>query len=296
MTKQNYSCENSDSCSLMSVTGISTASRSSTDTNSHKKSSTSTSTKCLSSSSCSSSTGSSSCSTSSSSCSTGSSSCSTGSSSSSCSNSSYEPTYTDNSTTTCTNTKKSSSDNSSCYDSSSSSNECKTISSDKCENVCDKKCQRLVKKYNCAKQELLAISDIIVVLNFIKNKLQAVQPNIDLRHVEKYAVFDNIAWLECFVDTLFCVLRKNEAYKVIRIKDCKLKNDEEVVSNRTYLIRVKYNGKDGETCRNIPLVFQWSQLTNNDAKSYKGVLDYVIHDIDMYIKGYQAAGTVPFLC
>ena len=48
------------------------------------------------------------------------------------------------------------------------------------------------------------------MLNFIKNKLTAVQPNIDLRRVEKYSVEDNIKWLECFVDTLFCVLRKNE--------------------------------------------------------------------------------------
>lgn len=91
-------------------------------------------------------------------------------------------------------------------------------------------------------------------------------------------------------------MRKNEAYQVIRIKDCKVKNDDDVVSNRTYLIKVKYEGKNGTVCRNIPLVFKWSQLTYNDSKSYKGVIDYVIHDINEYIKGYQAAGTIPFLC
>ena len=166
-----------------------------------------------------------------------------------------------------------------------------------CEAQCGKKCEKLVKKYNCAKEELLAISDIIVVLNFIKSKLTAVQPNIDLRHVEKYNVQDNINWLECFVDTLFCVLRKNEAYKVIKVKDCKLKNDSELITdNRTYLIKIKYNTKTGDACRNIPLLFKWSQLTNNDAKSYKGILNYVIHEIENYVKGYQAASTIPFLC
>lgn len=134
------------------------------------------------------------------------------------------------------------------------------------------------------------------MLNFIKNKLQAVQPNINLRHVEKYSVLDNIYWLECFVDTLFCVLRKNEAYKIIKVKDCKLKNDDDVVSNRTYLIKIKYHTKNGEQTRNIPLVFKWSQLTNNDTKSYKKVLDYVINDIVNYVNGYQAISTVPFLC
>ena len=299
MTKQNYSCENSDSCSLMSVTGISTVNKSSTDSKKSNKKSCSI----QSSSTCTDSSSSTCSNSSSSSCSNLSSSTCSSNSSSSCSNtnSTFEPTYIDNSTDTSVSssseyTMSTKSTLSSSASSSSSENECKTIDSDKCESLSKKKCDRLVKKYNCAKQELLAISDIIVVLNFIKNKLQAVQTNIDLRHMEKYLVFDNIDWLECFVDTLFCVLRKNEAYKVIRIKDCKLKNDDEIVSNRTYLIRVKYNGKNGETCRNIPLVFQWSQLTNNDAKSYKCVLDYVIRDIDGYIKSYQAAGTVPFLC
>ena len=161
-----------------------------------------------------------------------------------------------------------------------------------------KKCEKLVKKYNHAKEELLAISDIIVVLNFIKAKLVAVQPNIDLRNVSKYTPEQNIDWLECFVDTLFCVLRKNDAYKIIKVKDCKLKNDssDEVIDNRTYLIKIKYNVKCDEVCRNLPLVFDWTQITNNDAKSFKGILNNVVRQIDTYIKGYQAASTVPFLC
>lgn len=288
MGKKIYSCESSDSCSLVSVTGISA--------NSSCSESYSGSGRCFDNNKCGlkSNSSSSSCSNSSSS----SSSCSNSSSNSSyCSNSS-EQTYSDCSTNKTTDTK-------SCLNSSSSSsssscpqpNKCDSVSSNLCEPYNSKRCEKLVKKYTCAKEELLAYADIIVVLNFIKNKLSAVQPNIDLRQVEKYSVEDNIKWLECFVDTLFCVLRKNEAYKVIKIKDCKLKNDSDLITdNRTYLVKVKYCTKAGESCQNIPLVFKWSQLTNNDAKSYKAVLNYVIKEIDDYIKGYQAAGTIPFLC
>jgi hypothetical protein len=135
-------------------------------------------------------------------------------------------------------------------------------------------------------------------LNFIKSKLIAVQPNVDLRNVSKYTVEQNINWVECFVDTLFCVLRKNDAYKIIKVKDCKLKNDssEEVVDNRTYLIQIKYTAKCEDVCKNLPLVFEWTQLTNNDAKSFNGILNTVVRQIDNYIKGYQAASTIPFLC
>lgn len=273
MGKKNYSCESSDSCSLVSVTGISansscSESYSSTGRSSNNRSKQSSSDSLSNSSSY------------------------TDSSSSSYSNSSTEQTYSDSSTNKTTDTE-SYSTSSSC----STPNKCESIESELCEPQNGKRCEKLVRKYICAKEELLAYADIIVVLNFIKNKLTAVQPNIDLRHVEKYTVEENIKWLECFVDTLFCVLRKNEAYKVIRVKDSKLKNDSEVVTdNRTYLVKVKYCTKAGESCKNIPLVFKWSQLTNNDAKSYKAVLNYVVKEIDDYIKGYQAASTIPFLC
>ena len=306
MVKKNYSCESSDSCSLISVTGISagsscsescsSTSRSST-TESSNKSSSSPSSFSSSSSSCSPSSSSSCSSSSSSSCSSSSSSLCSSSSSSSCSS---EQTYSDNSThrTTESSTCKYGSSSSSNDSSSKSNSKCDDVSSYKCEKQCYKKCEKLVKKYNSAKEELLAISDIIIVLNFIKSKLTAVQPNIDLRHISKYTVEQNINWVECFVDTLFCVLRKNDAYKIIKVKDCKLKNDssDEVVDNRTYLIKIKYNVKGEEVCRNLPLVFEWTQLTNNDVKSFKGILNTVIKQIDNYIKGYQAASTVPFLC
>ena len=243
---KNYGCESSESCSLMSVTGLSS--------NSEIKST-----------------------------------CSIESNSSSCdkleSSSCAESTYCDKSSCSVVSEKSFSPCN-------------QSLGNDKCLTIAPSECSRLVKKYNCSREELLAISDIIIVLNFIKNKLTAVQPNVVIRDTSKYLVSENIAWLECFVDTLFCVLRKNEAYKIIKVKECKLVNDEDVyTSNRTYIIEIKYNTKCGEVCNKIPLTFNWSQLTNNTSKSYNGVLNSTISsDLDTEIKAYQAKATVPFLC
>lgn len=301
MGKKNYSCESSDSCSLVSITGISansscSESYSSTGNgnlrNKHKN-------KSCSSSSNSSNSSPSSISNSKKSNSSYSTNSSYSSNSSNTTNSSTEQTYSDCTTNRTTDTYSTSC--SSTYTSTSCpikncDNSCVSIHSSECEKQNNKKCEKLVKKYTCAKEELLAFKDIILALNFIKTKLISVQPNINLRHVEKYCVEENIRWLECFVDTLFCVLRKNESYKAITLKEYKLKNDSEIIAdNRTYLMKIKYNSKSGETCKNIPLFFKWSQLTNNDAKSYKAILNYVIKDIDEYIKGFEAASTIPFL-
>jgi len=234
-----YSCESSDSCSIVSVTGLSS--------NSESKCSYSVSSSCEL---------------------TDSSSCS-------------EATFSD---------KTSCSEASTfvpCNDS-SLAGKCKPISANECVH--------LVKKYNCSREELLAISDIIIVLNFIRSKLIAVQPNVILRDTSSYDVNVNIEWLESFVDTLFCVLRKNEAYKVIKVKECKVSNDcESVISNRTYIIEIKYNVKNVEKCNKIPLTFEWTQLTNNTSKAYNAVLNGAVHELDEEIKAYQAKSTIPFL-
>ena len=240
---KNYGCESSESCSLVSVTGLSS--------NSETKCSYSVSSSCnqLESSTCS------------------------------------ESTYSDK--TSCSTVSK----ESSCLPCNQS------LGNEKCLAIPPSECSKLVKKYNCSKEELLAISDIIIVLNFIKNKLVAVQPNVVLRDTTKYSVEANIEWLESFVDTLFCVLRKNEAYKVIKVKECKLVNDNDVgISNRTYIIEIKYNTRCGEVCNKIPLTFRWSQLTNNTSKSYNSILNSTVSlDIDNEIKAYQAKSTLPFL-
>lgn len=244
---KNYGCETSESCSLMSVTGLSSESKLSCSLSSSCSSSSSSSCGKLDSSSC------------------------------------GESTYCDK--TSCSTASE------------KSFSPCGESLSGKCIPLAASECSKLIKKYNCSREELLAISDIIILLNFIKSKLQAVQPNVIIRDCSKYAVEANIEWLESFVDTLFCVLRKNEAYKVIKVKECKLVNDAELgVSNRTYIIEIRYNTKCGEQCNKIPLTFKWTQLTTNGSKSYNAILNDTINtNLDPEIKAYQAKSTIPFL-
>ncbi len=282
------SSSNSTTCSLCSVTGLS-----------------SSNTSCYS-STCSSSSSSSCPSSSSSSCySSSSSSCPSTTSSSSC-----DTTSSSSCETTCTSSVTYSS-NTSCStstvscSSSISSSDCdpcgKSVDSGNsvtlhCEKRNEEECKNLVKNYNKCRDVLKANSDLIVLLEFIKNKLQAVKPNIDCRNLQNYTVQCNIKWLESFIDTVFCVLRKNEAYKVIRVKDCKVKNNcDESICDRLYVIKAKYSNKGKSETRTLPLNLYWSRLTFNDSKSFKGILDYTISEIDAEVTSLKAQNTRPFL-
>lgn len=300
------STSSSTTCSLCSVTGLSSSSNSSSSSVSSSNSSNSCSSS--SSSSCPSSSSSSCPSSSSSYCpsTSSSSSCPSSSSSSSCgTTSSSSVTYSSNTSSSSSTTVSSSSSNTSSSSSSSSSSGCGPCSESSdssnsttlhCVKRNEEECKNLIKNYNKCRDVLKANSDLIVLLEFIKNKLQAVKPNIDCRQVQTYTVQCNIKWLESFIDTVFCVLRKNEAYKVIRIKDCKVKNNcEETVCDRLYVVKAKYSNKGKSETRTLPLNFYWSRLTFNDAKSFKGILDYTVSEIDAEITALKAQNTRPFL-
>lgn len=141
----------------------------------------------------------------------------------------------------------------------------------------------------------MALSDIITMFNFIKNKLQVVGPNILARRMENHCPIDNIRWFEKFISTLFCVIKKNEAYKVIKVSDEKISNECEPIGNRTYLIKVEYNNKGKCVKRVFELHFNWRQLTRNDSKSFIGVLDGTRLQIDRFLTDLQASTTLPFL-
>jgi hypothetical protein len=134
------------------------------------------------------------------------------------------------------------------------------------------------------------------MLNFIKNKLLAVQPNVEMRHVSEYSVQSNIHWLENFVDTLLCCLRKNNSLNCINFKDCKVKNDDDCqVSDRLYVLKVKFNNGHSKCTKTYVLNFNWTRLTGNNANSYNGILDTVVTQINNYVTDLQAQNTSPFL-
>jgi hypothetical protein len=253
-------------------------------------------TSCSSSSGCNSSS-SSSCS----SCSSSSSTCSSSPNTSSCyyTNSSSSCSSSSSSSSSCfTYTSDSCSSSSSCTDTSCSSYECKCKCDPKlvCVKPCKDTCKKLACNWKKCKHVLCANKEIMVMLNFIKNKLLAVQPNVDVREVDHYSVQANIHWLEHFIDTLFCVLRKNNSLNCIKFKDCKVKNDDECqVSDRLYVIKVKFSNGHKKCTRTYVLNFNWTRLTGNNANSYNGILDTVVSQINTYVTELQAQNTSPFL-
>ena len=241
-----------------------------------------------------------SCSSSSSSCS-GCSSSSSSSDSSSCyyTGSSSSSSCSSSDSSSCfTYTSDSCSSSSSCGDSSCGTYECKCKCDPKlvCVKPCKDNCKRLACNWKKCKHVLSANKETGVMLNFIKNKLLSVQPNVDVRVIPNYSVQANIHWLENFVDTLFCVLRKNNSLNCIKFKDCKVKNDDDCqVSDRLYVIKVKFNNGHKKCTRTYVLNFNWTRLTGNNANSYNGILDTVVSQINAYVTELQAQNTSPFL-
>jgi hypothetical protein len=136
----------------------------------------------------------------------------------------------------------------------------------------------------------------VVLLNFIKNKLLSVQPNVDMRDCSRYSIQSNIHWLENFVDTVLCVLRKNNSLNCIHLKDCKVKNDDDCqVCDRLYVLKVKFNNGHSKCTKTYVLNFNWTRLTGNNSNSFNGILDTVVTQINNYVTDLQAQNTSPFL-
>jgi hypothetical protein len=134
-------------------------------------------------------------------------------------------------------------------------------------------------------------------MEYLSEKLVNVQPLLKLRDVTKYSVENNIDFIECFVDTVFCVLRKNKLLGGLKFSDCKVKNNDECrVSDRVYLIKVKFHNNGKTCCRTYALNFNWTQLTGNYLNSYNGVLNKVIGQIADVVDELDAQNTSPFLC
>ena len=186
----------------------------------------------------------------------------------------------------------------SCSSSSSLNCKCECKSDHKlvCVKPCKENCKKLACNWKKCKHVLAANKETVVILNFIKNKLLSVQPNVDMRDVSHYSVQANIHWLENFIDTLLCVLRKNNSLNCIKFSDCKVKNDDDCqVSDRLYVLKVKFNNGHSKCTKTYVLNFNWTRLTGNNANSYNGILDTVVTQINNYVTDLQAQNTSPFL-
>jgi hypothetical protein len=194
---------------------------------------------------------------------------------------------------------------SSCESSSSSCNDCRNncncecLPKDcvQCEKPDSRLCKRLNSQYKRCKDVLYANKKTKTSMEYLSEKLVNVQPLLKLRDVTKYSVENNIDFIECFVDTVFCVLRKNKLLGGLKFSDCKVKNNDECrVSDRVYLIKVKFHNNGKTCCRTYALNFNWTQLTGNYLNSYNGVLNKVIGQIADVVDELDAQNTSPFLC
>jgi hypothetical protein len=175
--------------------------------------------------------------------------------------------------------------------------ESSSINSISCSTTENKKehgnCLELIKKYKSSKDELLVYNDIIMMLEFIKNKLSATRPIIFARNTENYSNVDNIKWLEKFVDTLFCVIRKNQGYKKIHVVDVKEPKKTET-SQQVYNLKVHYKIKGEEHHTDFQIIFRWNLLANTKPYSYAGVFKITNDNINILISDYKAKLLTPF--
>ena len=219
---------------------------------------------------------------------------SSGSSSSSCRSSS--------SSSSCSSSSSSSHSSSSCSSGcNDSSNHCDCVALPKdcvqCEKVCPSLCKELNCRYKRSKDILNANNKIKTAFEFLVQKLESAKPLVAARNVTKYSVENNINFLECFQDTLFCVLRKNKNLCGIKFSDCKVKNNEDCrVSDRVYLIKIKFSNHGKTCCRTYAINWDWTQLTGNYLNSYAGLVNRVIAQLNNYISDLNAQNTSPFLC
>ena len=194
---------------------------------------------------------------------------------------------------------------SSVYSSSSASSSCSSSSSCNncnndcccivCEHVDRNLCKRVAHQYERCKSVLTANKETIILLEFLANKLESVQPLLATRDVCKYSVNNNISFIECFVDALFCVLRKNKALCHIKFTDCKVKNSECRIDDRVYLVKVKFVSNKKSCTKSYAINFNWTSLTGNYLNSYTGILNRVREQIADYVSELKAANTTPYV-
>ena len=124
---------------------------------------------------------------------------------------------------------------------------------------CHVDCKCLTKKYHCNKKNTQVNQCIIDALEFALSKLTSVDPLIDEHAFALASTHDNIKWYENFFETILCVLTKTKFCGCVTFKFYKIKNNEDTISNRQYILRACYSAH-GKHHVDIPL-FGQSQIS-----------------------------------
>ena len=139
-----------------------------------------------------------------------------------------------------------------------------------------------------------------IILEFIMSKLEAVGPNIAVRDFTQITASENIAWIEKFIDALFCVPKTKDLFQTVSFTFCKVKNCHKTIEARQYVIKIKVLGDEQAGCtkdivKTYSLMFLWNNLTANDARSFLGVIKSVVDFLVAEVKALDAQNTLPLL-
>jgi hypothetical protein len=208
--------------------------------------------------------------------------CPKSSSSSSCHKSS--------SSSSCGCDKSSSSSSCGCDKSSSSSGCDKSSSSSSCKsNPCvDTKCEckEVSKAYEKNRKCIKANNEANVILEFIYSKIKESFPVVGGRDMSEYNIFQNIAWVESYIDRILCVVTQNNVCKSVKVTVCKHKNDLENVGDRVYTITMKFGG--GVPDKVVEMSFHWRHINLNIPAAYVAVIIESIRTLSLTITSLKA--------
>jgi hypothetical protein len=135
-------------------------------------------------------------------------------------------------------------------------------------------------------------NEALCVLEFIVNKLKDAMPVIVSRQMSQYTVKENINFVENFFDGVLCVASSNNICKKIKVKTCKVKNNEDKLDNRVYEVDISFN--ECVSPKNFHYVFYWSKLTNNNDTSFNAIMVLVIKQVEFDILQLRAQNTGVF--
>jgi len=101
-----------------------------------------------------------------------------------------------------------------------------------------------------------------------------------------FNIFQNIAWVESYIDRILCVVTQNNVCKSVKVTVCKHKNDGEHVGDRVYTITMKFGG--GVPDKVVEMSFNWRHINLNIPAAYVAVILESIRTLSLTITSLKA--------
>jgi len=144
------------------------------------------------------------------------------------------------------------------------------------------------------KNKLIAVKDMLIMFEFLKNKIESSYPLFNLTHHQfKHQDPDKSRkWVEQFVERLICALTQKDVFKSIELKYRKLK----ILNNvRKYVLIISYkDDKDKNKKYKCYLELRWGKYSNTNSLFYRQVLYGLVSNINKIITDLKTESIKPF--